>query len=129
MSGIGVLLSVPAAFVALYSNEPKIYWMGIFWAQFFLFLNTGPTNAILINVVMPKMRVGAFAINIFFIHALGDVLSPGIVGYISDRTDLHFALVATMPITMFLSGVFYLLGMRHLESDTQRVVERMKSGD
>ena len=129
VSGIGVLLSVPGALVVFYSSDPKIYWMGIFWAQFFLFLNTGPANAILINVVMPKMRVGAFAINIFFIHALGDVLSPGIIGWISDRTDLHFALVSTVPITIFLSGVFYLLGMPHLESDTQRVVKRMKSGN
>ncbi len=127
VSGVGMLLSVPCGFIALYSGNPNIFWPAIFGAQFFIFVNTGPANAILINVVMPKMRVGAFAINIFFIHALGDVISPPIVGWISDKTDLQFALISTMPLIMLLGGVFYLLGMRHLESDTQMVVERMKS--
>ena len=65
----------------------------------------------------------------FFIHALGDVISPPIVGWISDKTDLQFSLISIVPLIMFLGGVFYLLGMRHLEADTQRVVERIKSGD
>jgi len=100
VSGGGMLLGVPCSFIALYSDHPTIFWPAIFWAQFFLFLNTGPANAILINVVMPKMRVGAFAINIFLIHALGDVISPPIVGWISDKTDLQFALISTMPPIM-----------------------------
>ncbi len=127
VSGTGMLLSVPCAVVALTAESPAIYWSAIFWAQLFIFLNTGPANAILINVVMPKMRVGAFAVNIFLIHALGDVLSPGIVGWISDRTDLRFSLITTMPPIMLLGGACYLLGMRHLESDMQRVTERIKS--
>ena len=128
VSGVGMLLSVPCAAVVLYAETPWIYWSAVFWAEFFLFLNTGPANAILINVVMPKMRVGAFAINIFLIHAWGDVLSPGIVGVVSDRTNLRFALLSVLPLSMVLSGVFYLLGARHLEPDTQMVVQRMKSG-
>jgi len=128
VSGVGVLLSVPCAAVVFYAETPWIYWSAVFWAEFFLFLNTGPANAILINVVMPKMRVGAFAINIFLIHALGDVLSPGMVGVVSDRTNLRFALLSVLPLSMVLSGVFYLLGARHLEPDTQMVVQRMKSG-
>jgi MFS family permease len=129
VSGVGMLLSVPCGIVALYSENPAVYWPAIFWAEFFLFLNTGPANAILINVVMPKLRVGAFAINIFLIHALGDVLSPGIVGSVSDKTeDLRFALVTVLPAAMVLSGVFYLVGMRHLEPDTQMVTQRMRSG-
>jgi len=126
VSGIGMLLSVPCGVIAIYSPDPVTFWTAIFMSQFFLFLNTGPANAILINVVMPKMRVGAFAINIFLIHALGDVISPPIVGWISDKTDLQFGLFAVAPVTMLLAGVFYLLGMRHLERDTQRVVERMR---
>ncbi len=127
VSGVGMVLSVPCAFVALYAKTPLVYWIAVFWAEFFLFVNTGPANAILINVVMPKMRVTAFAINIFLIHALGDVLSPGIVGWVSDATNLNFALISVLPVTMVLSGVFYLAGMRHLEPDTQRVTERIKA--
>jgi MFS family permease len=129
VSGIGMLLTVPFGVLALCSPDPRVFWTAIFLSQFFLFLNTGPANAILINVVMPKMRVGAFAINIFLIHALGDVISPPIVGWLSDFKGLQFALLAVVPVTMFFSGIFYLLGMRHVETDTQMVVERIKSSD
>ncbi len=127
ISGVGMMLSLPCAFVALYSQDPLTYWLAVFWAEFFIFINTGPSNAILINVVMPKMRVGAFAINIFLIHALGDVISPFIVGSVSDVTDLHFALIVVIPGAILLSGVFYLMGMRHIARDTEAVVERIKS--
>ncbi len=128
MSGVGMFLSLPCAFVALYSHTPAVYWVAVFWAEFFIFINTGPSNAILINVTMPKMRVTAFAINIFLIHALGDVLSPTIVGWVSDRTDLHFSLVTVIPGSILLSGFCFLAGARHLFSDTERVVERIKTG-
>jgi MFS family permease len=126
VSGVGMLLSVPCMFVALYAQAPIVYWPAVFLAEFFLFVNTGPSNAILINVTMPKMRVTAFALNIFLIHAFGDIFSPFLVGLVSDATDLHFALVTSMPVVMALSGVFYLMGMRHLVSDTERVVQRIK---
>jgi MFS family permease len=126
VSGIGLLLGMPCAVTALMSRNPLIYWPAIFLAEFCLFANTGPSNAILINVTMPKMRVTAFAINIFFIHALGDVISPVLIGTISDYIDLHFALLAVAPVVMVLSGTAYLLGARHLASDVDRVLERMR---
>ncbi|GAB4345065.1 MAG: MFS transporter [Candidatus Abyssubacteria bacterium] len=127
VSGVGLLLSIPCALVALFSKTPALYWPAVFWAEFFLFVNTGPSNAIIINVTMPKMRVTAFAVNIFVIHALGDVISPWLVGKVSDLTNLHFALLTTMPLVMVFSGLAYLLGAPHLVRDTERVVERIKS--
>lgn len=129
VSGVGMLLSVPFVVAALYARTPLLCWLSVFCAEFFLFLNTGPANAILINVTMPKMRVTAFSINLFFIHALGDVFSPTVIGRVSDKTNLLFALLATMPVAMALSGVFYLMGARHIVADTERVVERIKSGE
>jgi len=69
----------------------------------------------------------AFAINLFLIHALGDVFSPTLIGLVSDATNLHLALVVTMPVAMLLSGIFYLMGMRYLAPDTERVVERIRT--
>jgi MFS family permease len=129
VSGVGLLLSIPCALVALYAATPVVYWPAVFCAEFFLFVNTGPSNAIIINVTMPKMRVTAFAINIFVIHALGDVISPWLVGRVSDLTNLHFALLTTMPLVMALSGVVYLSGASHLVRDTERVIERIRTRD
>jgi MFS family permease len=128
VSGVGLLLSVPFALLALYAQNPWVYWPAVFWAEFFLFVNTGPSNAIIINVTMPKMRTTAFAMNIFFIHVLGDVISPTLVGRVSDLTNLHVALLTVMPVVMVLSGIAYLMGSRHLVPDTERVLVRIKAG-
>jgi predicted MFS family arabinose efflux permease len=127
VSGVGMLLTVPFLVVAIYFESPVIFWSAVFMAVFFLFVNQGPTNAVLINVVMPKIRVGAFAINIFLTHALGDLLSPAIVGLVSDRANLQLALLTVAPVAMALSGMVWLLGMRHQADDTKRVAEQMKA--
>jgi predicted MFS family arabinose efflux permease len=126
VSGVGMLLSVPAIIGVLMADTPRVYWICVFLSEFFLFLNTGPANAILLNVTMPNMRAGAFAINIFLIHSLGDIISPPIVGAISDATTLKFGLITTMPIVTVASGLFYLWGMRHLERDTETVIQTIK---
>jgi MFS family permease len=128
VSGVGMFLSVPALFVVMLVDSPRICWVSVFFAEFCLFLNTGPANAILLNVTVPNMRAGAFAINIFLIHALGDVISPPIVGAISDVTNLHVALITTMPLITVAGGFFYLLGMRYLQHDTEAVTQTIRSG-
>ena len=60
----------------------------IFAAVFFMFLNTGPSNTILANVVHPAMRPAGFAVNILVIHVLGDVISPPIIGRVSGYWNM-----------------------------------------
>jgi MFS family permease len=128
VSGVGMLLGVPVAMIAILAESPHVFWVSMFFAEFFLFLNTGPANAILLNVTMPNMRAGAFAINIFLIHALGDIISPYIVGTISDMTNnLKLGLITTMPVVTVAGGIAYLWGMRYLGRDTEAVIQRIKS--
>jgi sugar phosphate permease len=126
VSGVGMLLTVPFLIAAIYFESPIIFWSAVFLAVFFLFVNQGPTNAVLINVVMPKIRVGAFAINIFLTHALGDLLSPAIVGVVSDRANLRLALLTVAPVAMALCGIVWLWAMRHQATDTERIAQLMK---
>ena len=72
VSGLGMLIGCPLFVVSLYVPFPTA-WIFMFLAIFFFFLNTGPSNTALANVSLPAVRATAFAINIFFIHALGDV--------------------------------------------------------
>ena len=94
-------------------------WVFVFLAVFFLFFNTGPTNTILANVTKPSIRAAGFAVNIFIIHILGDVPSPPLMGWITDRNDnnpnLSFVVVSVL---ILVGGVFWLLGAKHLERDT-----------
>jgi MFS-type transporter involved in bile tolerance (Atg22 family) len=91
----------------------------IFVAVFFLFFNTGPANTILANVTRSKVRATAFAINILIIHALGDAISPPILGLIADYTSLQTAFLS-IAFLVPLSGVLWIWGAKHLDEDTAR---------
>ena len=80
-------------------------------AEFFLFLNTGPLNAAIVNSVSAPVRATAVSINLFCIHAFGDTFSPTIIGAISDRTDLRIGLGATL-VTLVASAVILRGGAR-----------------
>jgi MFS family permease len=84
----------------------------LFLAEFFLFLNTGPLNAAIVNSVNGPVRATAISINLFCIHAFGDTFSPQIIGAISDRSNLSIGLGATL-IFLVLSCAILLLGARH----------------
>ncbi len=121
VSGWGMMLAVPLFLAALFVPFPAA-WVLIFITEFCLFFNTGPSNTILANVTNPAVRASAFALNIFIIHALGDVISPPLIGWISDLTGGNMnAGFAAVSLAMFLSGVFWLLGSKHLAQDTARI--------
>jgi hypothetical protein len=99
-------------------------WPLLFVTVFFMFFNTGPTNAILANVTHPAIRATGFAVNIFIIHALGDASSPWIVGAIAD----HFSLETGFRVVtafLFLGGALWLLGTRYLDRDTASAPHRL----
>ena len=48
----------------------------LFAAEFFLFLNTGPLNAAIVNSVSAPVRATAISLNLFCIHFFGDTFSP-----------------------------------------------------
>lgn len=119
VSGSGMLIGAPL-FLAMLVTPFPYAWGFVIAAEFCLFLNTGPANAVIANVVHPTVRASAFALNILIIHALGDVISPPLIGLVTDLTGgnmtLGFGLVTTAAI--LLSGVFWMLGAKHLQRDT-----------
>ena len=119
VSGIGMLIACPIFIAALYIPFPAA-WIAMFFAIFFLFLNTGPSNTALANVSLPAVRATAFAVNIFVIHALGDVQAFWLIGYIGGHTNMHVAFLFVSGI-IFLSGVVWLIGVKYLPADTAAV--------
>ena len=105
-----VALTLP--FGALVFFGPRSWAIpSLFLAEFFLFLNTGPLNAAIVNSVSAPVRATAISINLFCIHFFGDTFSPQIIGAISDRTNLSTALGVTL-IFLVISGVILLAGAR-----------------
>ena len=119
-SGIGLLLGIPATIAAVLMQIPWMYWTGIFVALFFLFFNTGPLNAALVNVVPASMRASAVAVNVLVIHLLGDALSPPVIGKISDASSLSTAVLVNSGV-IALAAVILLAGSGALKWDVERI--------
>jgi MFS family permease len=125
VSGIAMLVGFPFFVAVLYTPFP-LAWLLIFLACFCLFFNTGPTNTILANVTHPAMRATAFALNIFVIHALGDVISPLVIGLVSDKYNMNLAF-QLVGVTFLISAAFWMLGARYLVKDTELAPTRLSS--
>ena len=129
VSGVAILVAFPCTLAMLKLPFPYV-WYAVFGAVFFLFFNTGPANTALANVTSPAMRSTAFAINIFFIHAFGDALSPPLIGWVKSRTswDTAFALVSLM---MLLASALWFIAARYLGKDTEAIekIETLRSDE
>ena len=58
--------------------------------------------------------------NIFIIHALGDAISPPLIGAIAGRTSMNIAFMVVSG-AMLVSGIIWLFGMKYLAADTAAV--------
>lgn len=108
VSGIGLLLGAPIVAVMPFFEVRELVFVAAFAAELLLFLNTGPLNAALVASVPPTLRASAVAINVLFIHALGDAVSPFLMGLISEEHGLSLAVALTaLPVA---AGGLVLLG-------------------
>lgn len=121
VSAGGMLLAFPSTLAMLYAPFPWA-WVLCFLAIFFLFFNIGPANTAISNVTAPSVRSSAFAINIFVIHALGDAISPPLIGAIADRWNLNVGFFV-VSLTMLAAGIFWLIGTRFLPRDEKNLRE------
>ena len=96
-------------------------------------------NTVLANVVHHSQRSTGFALNILVIHALGDAISPPVIGAISDTSgglcpnpangsagDLKTAFLV-MAIFLPVSGALWLWGMRYEDEDTKKADDASKA--
>ena len=107
LSGVATLLAVPPAAVALLAPSATVYLPAIVLAELLLFASTGPVNSAIVNAVAPAERATAVALSIFAIHILGDVPSPPLIGFLSDRTSLARALLI-VPAAIAAGGVLWI---------------------
>ncbi len=116
-----MLLAFPFTLGMLYAPFP-FAWIFTFMACFCLFFNTGPSNTALANVIEPKFRSSAFALNILIIHLFGDVFSPLAIGAITDAAGKNMTVAfLVVSVMVLLGGLLWIFGSRYLDEDTARV--------
>ena len=108
---IGSILAVPPALLCFFGPS-YVTLPGLAAAVFFIFLGTGPVNAATVNAVRPEIRATALAGQLFIIHALGDAISPRIIGTVSDHSNLAVGLGSTL-VTLVLASVIFFVGARY----------------
>jgi MFS family permease len=123
VSGWSALAALPLVLGVMWLPFPAA-WICLFGAIFGLFMSTGPVNTILANVSPPALRSSGFALNILCIHALGDAISPPVIGAVADVSSLAVGFLVVSAFIL-LAGVFWLLGSRHLQRDTALAPTRL----
>ncbi len=106
LSAISMLVATPLVYVALTATSPSVYWAALAVADLLLFLSTSPINAVIVADVTPAARAAAMAASILVIHALGDGISPTIIGWVSDRATLSRA-VLIIPVAVLVSAAIW----------------------
>jgi MFS family permease len=108
---ISAAIAVPPALVCFF-GPASLTIPSLAVAVFLIFLGTGPVNAATMNAVRPEVRATAMAGQLFVIHALGDAISPRIIGAVSDRSTLNLGLGSTL-ITLVLAAIIFSIGSRY----------------
>jgi len=62
-------------------------------------------------LVSPIERASAIALSVFVIHALGDAISPYLIGALSDASSLDEA-VKIVPVAILISGLIWCWAAR-----------------
>lgn len=106
VSGASALLAVPAILVVFMTWRPGLYLAALVFAQLMLFASTGPVNAAIVAEVPPAERASAVALSILTIHLFGDVPSPWLIGFLSDRSSLGRA-VFVVPVATLVAGAIW----------------------
>jgi len=102
--------------LAVLSPHPAIFWPAMFITLLLLFLNTGPLNAAMANVLPFDLRARGFALYTVAIHLLGDAISPPLIGVAADHVGLKLPVLAS-GLLLAVAGVVLLVGRRSLVAD------------
>lgn len=113
---LSFFLSIPFGVSAVLTSDLNVSLAMIFFAEFFIFAYSGPYHAAIVETVPVTMRSMAFAVDIFIIHALGDAVSPFLLGVLSDSAGLPFAMFAAM-LYLLLGGVTSILAGEAYKKD------------
>jgi MFS family permease len=116
VSGVGLLLGAPFTVAMVMMPSVGAVFAVAFVAELLLFLNTGPLNAALLASVPASMRARAVAVNVLCIHALGDAISPPLMGLVSERWHLGIA-VGAMAVPIAVGGALLLYGARRVDRE------------
>jgi MFS family permease len=122
LSGGTLVASVAFTLPAILAPDPVVFWPAMFVTLFLLFMNIGPLNAAMANVLPADLRARGFAVTTMVIHLLGDAASPWLIGVASDRVGLTVPVLVT-GCMLAVAGLVLLVGRDSLTTDMRGSVQ------
>ena len=119
VSGWSLVASIVFTIPAVLAPEPMVFGPAMFVTLVLLFVNIGPLNAAMANVLPAELRARGFALTTMLMHLLGDAASPWLIGEVSDRIGLEIPVLATGCL-LAVAGVVLLWGRGTLVADLRR---------
>ena len=119
VAGAGFLLGAPLAIWLLTIRDISLFIPVFCAAFFFLTWYNGPLSATIFDVVPPQIGGTVVGAYLFFIHLAGDAIAFPLVGGLSDRFGLEYAMFL-LPIVALLGGILVLFGARSVVRDAAR---------
>jgi MFS transporter, Spinster family, sphingosine-1-phosphate transporter len=144
LAALSVLCATPLGLIGILDLNTQSSLNYLFAASILLSIVLGPCNTVIANVVAPNRRAAAYAAFIFFIHLLGDISSPVLLGWISGLfgepnvmaspigrffasigaipvgdTNLTVAMLSVAPI-LLLGFLFFVIGSIYLPGDQEK---------
>lgn len=121
-----VMAAIPFLYLFIRSENRTVVIAGVVIGLFFLSWINGPQNTMIYSVIHPRLRATVNAFHILLIHVLGDGPSPTIIGHLSDKFGLQFALMI-LPAFLVIGGVGFGIAGFFVPRDLKRLEERMKA--
>jgi len=112
---LGNYIAVICMIIAIYVKDIVICSLFICLAEIGIFMTTGPTMTQIANMMPGTVRTRAIGISNLVTHALGDAISPAILGLISDETKNLTLTLAVVPLVMSTAAIIFLFSSISLE--------------
>ena len=105
------VIATPLAYYAFRVDNFNEFVLALFVVQLAIFAALAPANTAILAAVPSSIAATAFAVSIFAIHALGDVISPPLAGWLADRMPMADAMLI-LVVALGLSGVIWFAASR-----------------
>lgn len=121
-------IAAPLALAAFFMSSVLGFFVALGACQLAIFVSMSPTNAALLSTVPSWLRATAMAASIFMIHLLGDLISPPLIGAVSDRFGDSAARCSggaglqlgmyLLPAALAVSALFWWRGSRGAQASS-----------
>ncbi len=116
----GFLVGGPLCMWLLSVRELDLFIPLFFATLFFFTWYHGPVAATIFDVVPPSIGASVMGTYVFFTHIAGDAVAYPLVGFVSDRIGIGWAMLL-LPAAGFIGGVVFLLATRTVARDMRRL--------